>query len=78
MRSVLVSSDSQSLPVILLLKTSHVLGQKTAKRADIVREKNKPGIMALYPEGIAILQDYPATIHRMLRFVAVTVVLIPP
>ena len=60
----MVSSDSQSLTVILLLKTSHVLGQKTAKRADIVREKNKPGIMALYPEGIAILQDYIATIHR--------------
>ena len=55
MSSVLVSSDSQSLLVILLLKTSHVLGQKTAIKA---------GIMALYPEGIAILQDYIATIHR--------------
>ena len=55
MSSVLVFSDSQTLPVILLLKTSHVLGQKTAMNSDIVREKKKPGIMALYPEGIAIL-----------------------
>ena len=31
-------------------------------KADIVREK-KPGIMVLYPEGNAILQDYNATIH---------------
>ena len=36
----------------------------SAMKADIVREKKKPGIMALYPEGIAILQDYIATIHR--------------
>ena len=57
MSSVLVFSDSQSMPEILLTKTSHVLGQKTAMNAEIVREKNKPGIMALYPEGIAILQD---------------------
>ena len=35
----------------------------SAMKADIVREK-KPGIMVLYPEGNAILQDYNATIHR--------------
>ena len=64
MSSVLVSSDSQSLPVILLLRTSHVLGQTTAMKADIVRENKKPGIMALYPEEIATEQDYIKPIHR--------------
>ena len=36
----------------------------SAIKADSVREKKKPGIIELYPEGCAILQDFIATIHR--------------
>ena len=50
-----------SLPVILAAEFAEYEPRprtvNSAMKADIVREKKKPGIMTLYPEGIAILQD---------------------